>query len=60
VAASAQWVANFAITMTFPILLSSVGLAGAYGFYTLSAFISIFFVVKYIQETGGKTLEQME
>jgi SP family sugar:H+ symporter-like MFS transporter len=59
VAASAQWVANFAITMTFPILLGSVGLAGAYGFYTLSALISIFFVVKYIQETRGKTLEQM-
>ena len=59
VAASAQWIANFAISMTFPILLGSVGLAGAYGFYTLSAFISIFFVVKYIQETRGKTLEQM-
>ncbi|WP_082971573.1 sugar porter family MFS transporter [Rheinheimera sp. SA_1] len=60
VAASAQWIANFAISMTFPILLGSVGLAGAYGFYTLSALISIFFVVKYIRETRGKTLEQME
>jgi MFS transporter, SP family, sugar:H+ symporter len=59
VAASAQWIANFAITMTFPILLGSVGLAGAYGFYTLSALISIFFVVKYIKETRGKSLEAM-
>jgi SP family sugar:H+ symporter-like MFS transporter len=59
VAASAQWLANFAITMTFPILLGSVGLAGAYGLYALSAFISIFFVVKYISETRGKTLEAM-
>ncbi|MBU2278778.1 MAG: sugar porter family MFS transporter, partial [Gammaproteobacteria bacterium] len=56
VAASAQWIANFAITMTFPILLGSVGLAGAYGFYTFSALISIFFVVKYIKETRGKSL----
>lgn len=59
VAASAQWLANFAITMTFPILLGSVGLAGAYGLYALSAFISIFFVVKYIKETRGKALEAM-
>ena len=59
VAASAQWLANFAITMTFPILLGSIGLAGAYGLYALSAFISIFFVVNYIKETRGKTLESM-
>ena len=59
VAASAQWLANFAITMTFPILLSSVGLAGAYGFYALSALISIFFVARYVFETRGKQLEDM-
>jgi len=59
VAASAQWIANFAITMTFPIMLANIGLAGAYGFYALSAFISIFFVAKYITETRGKTLESM-
>ncbi|MBQ4798025.1 sugar porter family MFS transporter [Pseudoalteromonas sp. MMG006] len=59
VAASAQWIANFAITMTFPIMLANIGLAGAYGFYALSALISIFFVVKYITETRGKTLESM-
>ncbi len=59
VAASAQWIANFAITMTFPIMLSSVGLAGAYGFYAFSALLSIFFVVRYVTETRGKQLEEM-
>ena len=59
VAACAQWLANFTITMTFPILLASVGLAGAYGLYAASAFISIFFVVKYIKETRGLSLETM-
>jgi len=59
VAASAQWIANFAITMTFPIILGSVGLVGAYGLYALSALISIFFVVKYIKETRGVRLEAM-
>ncbi|MFB0981222.1 MAG: sugar porter family MFS transporter [Alteromonadaceae bacterium] len=60
IAASAQWIANFAITMTFPIILGSIGLAGAYGLYTVSAFISIFFVLKYIKETRGVRLEQMD
>lgn len=60
VAACAQWIANFVITMTFPILLGSVGLAGAYGLYTVSAFISIFFVWRFIAETRGKRLEEMQ
>jgi len=59
VAASAQWIANFAITMSFPVLLGSVGLAGAYGLYAVSAFISIIFVIKYIKETRGVRLEAM-
>lgn len=59
VAASAQWIANFAITMTFPIMLGSIGLAGAYGFYSISALVSVFFVIKYIKETRGVKLENM-
>jgi SP family sugar:H+ symporter-like MFS transporter len=60
VAGAAQWTANFLITVTFPILLGSIGLAGAYGLYTVAALISIFFVVRSVQETRGKELEQME
>jgi SP family sugar:H+ symporter-like MFS transporter len=59
VAASAQWLANFIITMSFPILLANLGLASAYGLYAISAFISIFFVIKYIKETRGVSLEAM-
>lgn len=59
VAASAQWLANFAITMTFPIMLASVGLAGAYGFYTVSALLSLVFVMRAVTETKGKQLEEM-
>ncbi len=59
-AASAQWIANFAITMTFPVLLGSIGLGGAYGFYAVSALFSIFFVKKYIKETKGIRLEEMQ
>ena len=55
-----QWTSNFAITMTFPIMLTSVGLAAAYGFYALCAAISVVFVMKLVHETKGKELEQME
>lgn len=59
VAGLAQWGANFAITMTFPIMLASIGLAGAYGFYAISAAISAIFVIKYVHETKGTELEDM-
>ena len=55
-----QWVCNFLITMTFPLLLASVGLAGAYGLYTLGALLSIWFVVTLVHETKGTELEQMQ
>jgi SP family sugar:H+ symporter-like MFS transporter len=54
-----QWISNFAITMTFPILLGSFGLGGAYSLYAVFAAISIWFVVKRVRETKGKTLEDM-
>ncbi len=60
VAGAAQWSANFAITVSFPVLLTGIGLAGAYGIYTLAAVLSIFFVLRYVRETKGKELEQME
>ena len=56
----AQWLANFGITMTFPMLLAGVGLGGAYGLYTICAVISIVFILKYIHETKGKELEEMK
>jgi MFS transporter, SP family, sugar:H+ symporter len=54
-----QWVANFAVTMTFPIMLAGIGLAATYGLYALAAIVSVIFVLKYVHETKGKELEQM-
>ena len=56
----AQWLSNFGITMTFPMLLAGVGLGGAYGLYTVCAIISIFFILKFVHETKGKELEEMQ
>ena len=54
-----QWMSNFAITMTFPVLLSAFGLGSAYGIYTFFAAVSGVFVVWLIRETKGKSLEEM-
>lgn len=56
----AQWLSNFAITMAFPIMLVSIGLAGAYGFYAVCALISVLFVWKMVKETRGTELEDMQ
>ena len=56
----AQWGSNFGITITFPILLGSIGLGGAYGFYTVCAILSIVFVAKMVHETRGIELEIMQ
>ena len=55
----AQWGSNFGITMTFPIMLGTIGLGGAYGFYTVCAVLSIVFVAKMVHETNGIELEHM-
>lgn len=56
----AQWGSNFVITMTFPILLVGIGLGGAYGIYAVFAVISIGFIIKFVHETKGIELENME
>jgi SP family sugar:H+ symporter-like MFS transporter len=62
VAGLAQWGANYAVVQTFPMMSSpdGLGLAGTYLLYTISAVISIWLVKKFINETKGKELEEME
>ena len=54
-----MWAANFAITITFPMLLKEFGLSGAYILYTSCAFFSFFIVWKFVRETKGIELEAM-
>ncbi|MDB1089632.1 sugar porter family MFS transporter [Streptomyces sp. ACA25] len=58
VAASAQWLANFAVSQSFP-TLSDWNLSGAYTIYTCFALLSIVFVLRWVPETKGKELEEM-
>ncbi|GGH40575.1 sugar porter family MFS transporter [Microbacterium album] len=58
VAAAAQWVANFVISTTFPVL-SEIGLSFAYGIYAVCAAASFVFVLWKVRETKGMELEDM-
>jgi SP family sugar:H+ symporter-like MFS transporter len=59
VAGFAQWMANFAISVSFPALAAGLGLSITYGFYAAAAFISFFFVRALVTETRGRELEEM-
>lgn len=54
-----QWFANYLIAQSFPVMAAS-SLVGAYVFYGVCALISFFLVQKFIVETKGKELEEMQ
>ncbi|MFF4523491.1 sugar porter family MFS transporter [Streptomyces bluensis] len=58
VAASAQWIANWAITASFP-SLADWNLSVTYVIYAGFAALSVPFVLKFVKETKGKALEEM-
>jgi SP family xylose:H+ symportor-like MFS transporter len=67
IAVAAQWAANYIITQTFPIVAesevnNSEFWNGSLPYFIFSVFILaiIFFTNKYIPETKGKTLEELE
>ncbi|MFC3578990.1 sugar porter family MFS transporter [Sphingomonas hylomeconis] len=60
VAGFAQWIANAAISVSFPSLAVSPGLAVTYVGYAIAAAVSFFFVQAMVKETRGRELEDME
>ncbi len=58
IAASAQWIANWAISTSFP-SLKNAGLGLAYGIYAGFALLSLIFVRLTVTETKGQELEHM-
>lgn len=59
VAIAAHWLANWTVTMTFPVL-SDINLGFAYGLYASFALISLWFVWRFVIETKGQELEDMD
>lgn len=59
IAVAVQWLANFTITSFYPYMMEVSG-AMTYGFYGLMCVLSGLFIWKFLPETKGKTLEELE
>ncbi|MDR2453514.1 MAG: sugar porter family MFS transporter [Bifidobacteriaceae bacterium] len=61
-AVACMWVANFAITLTFPWLVSNAGIGISNTFFLFAALglLGLAWGLKYLPETKGKSLEQIE
>ena len=59
IAVAAQWAANYFISSTYPMMMEYSG-GLTYSFYGLMSILSAIFVWKFVPETKGKSLEEME
>jgi sugar porter (SP) family MFS transporter len=60
VAVCLQWLANFAVAQTFPLFLSSFGTAASFLIYAGLGVLAGLFVVRFVTETKGRSLEEIE
>ncbi|XP_061399774.1 facilitated trehalose transporter Tret1 isoform X1 [Musca vetustissima] len=60
VATAFNWTCTFIVTKTFPDMIESIGGHGAFWLFGVVCVIALFFVIVYVPETQGKTLEDIE
>lgn len=54
------WTTNALISFVFPILNSVLGSTGTFGLFVLVNLISVYFVYRFVPETKGRSLEELE
>jgi sugar porter (SP) family MFS transporter len=60
VATGALWAACIAVTLTFLSIMHAVGIHGAFALYAVLSFFTLLFVWKWVPETRGRSLEQIQ
>ncbi len=60
ISTASNWLANFLISVTFPLFTASIGLWNAFFGYTFLAVLSLAFVYFLLPETKGLTLEEIQ
>lgn len=66
VAVAAQWISNYLVSLTFPMMNDNSYLTEkfnhgfAYWIYGVMSVLATLFIMKFVPETKGKTLEEME
>ena len=54
------WIVNFLIGLMFPVLLATIGLSTTFFVFVALGILAMTFVVKFLPETKGLSLEQLE
>lgn len=60
IAVFALWTVNAAISFLFPIVVNALGSTGTFGLFVLVNLVSLAFVIKFVPETKGHSLEDLE
>ncbi|XP_017020081.1 facilitated trehalose transporter Tret1 isoform X1 [Drosophila kikkawai] len=60
VATAFNWSCTFVVTKTFQDMIDFMGAHGAFWLFGAICFVGLFFVIIYVPETQGKTLEDIE
>ena len=55
-----HWFFNALTAFLFPIVSGAFGIGYIFAFYTIATIISLFFFIKFLVETKGKSLEELE
>ncbi len=54
------WIVNFIVGLTFPVMLANIGLSATFFIFVLLGIASVIFVKRFLPETKGLSLEQLE
>jgi sugar porter (SP) family MFS transporter len=60
IAATAHWVGNFILTLSFPTLITRLGMDNVFFVFVGVCLVGVLVVKKYLPETKGKSLEEIE
>ncbi len=60
IASATAWGVNVLVSLTFPLLVQTLGIAWTFGCYGLISIAALAFVVALVPETRGRTLELIE
>jgi MFS family permease len=60
ISTAANWAANFAVSLTFPILRARLGSAETFYIYAGLGVLTLIFILLRVPETKGKSLEEIE
>ncbi len=60
IASTCLWLANIAVSLSFPLLLDLIGTGSLFLMYGAIGILAFLFVYQFVPETKGKSLEQIE